>query len=250
MGTSAPIRHHDCRTSHMYPPRKEFQMIRVRNAQARDASDLLRLEQKVWRPRGISPITDEIFHRWLSTYPEGFFVALRNHSVCGYAYHERVQFQPRYPQSPAIQHLIRRGHAVSHHRPDGNTLFGVSIATYPRGSGIGKSLVRALLHSYAARNTTYLITLSRIPGLRRFLKQVGAGNSFTTLLHNHVHATVEQIRSGKTHITPAPRRPDPVLGWFISNLTMEVHTIVESSFRDPESCDHAVLLVRRLSPTV
>lgn len=235
----------------------------VRNVEEGDCEAVVALERRVWEKVGVGGISREIFRRWVDAHKEGFLVAMAGEVLLGYAYSEIVHFEPEIVATPEWRALVRTGHTTSHHDPAGNTLFGVSIATDPPGTGVGKLLLEKTMELGVATQKKYLITLSRIPGLFGFMNRVRGDATnphrddseemlarYYALLSMRLVGGAVSPELGTLTIpstVPPVVERDQVLCRFAYITKMALYEVMQSSFEDPESCNFAALMVHRFA---
>jgi len=214
---------------------------------------VLELEERVWKNIGIPRISPDVFRRWTATYQRGFFVAVLEGKVCGYTYHERINFDAANPIA-SIQPLIHAGYTGRTHTPSGNALYGISVVAHPPNLGAGKALLNEAIKLAHREGVAYIVTFSRMPGLAGFLQTahgLPAGAKYCTeelALHyaiqsmNLVDGLIDaSLSEGVLPDLPAVTQSDPVLGRFAKLMGMKLYGVVPSTFPDPKSANMAAL---------
>lgn len=234
-------------------------LVTIRPVQPNDQAMILALEQRIWSKAGVVSLSQDMFDRWLKTYTEGFLVALDGDTLCGYIYNEIIDFDEHIIDTPQWLQFTRDYYIRSHHRPSGNTLFGVSLVTDPPDMGIGKQLLKKTEELVKLRHFNFWITLARMPGLAAYIRRA-RDNGFPITTNEtlaryyaiqNMSSIGSPIRDSLTSITlpdnlPILNRTDPVIARLSKITGMELYDIVPSAFDDPESANYAGLLVRHM----
>jgi len=229
--------------------------IVIRNVCSADCEAIINLEKKVWEKIGAPVVTEELFHKWVSTNPEGFLVAVFEGHIHGYAYLEYIEFTPDSFNNMQLRKFLQSGYEGTGHCPSGNTMNGLSLAVDMPNRGIGKLILQRIIQLGIEKKQDYLIALARLPGLSKFLETVKEEIKATTPIQKlalyYAISCVNLIRGNMssrllditipTHIKVTEK--DPVLCRFAEIMKMSLHDVFPSAFNDPESCNMTALMV-------
>lgn len=222
----------------------------VRRLTEDDLDSLLALEEQIWAPLGIEPVSRSILTAWLE---KGMVLGSCRESVLlGYAYVERIDFSPIPPYSTELLSALD-DYRVTRHSMSGNALHGVSMVS--TGFGTGVQLLEALLTYCRRERLEYFVSLARLSGLRRFVEEhQDALRHFTLETTACLYAYQAVSLVSPSLIGPPlqlitipeefPRvsRRDSVVSWF-PKIGKELWAVAPTSFSDPESLDYSALLV-------
>lgn len=236
---------------------KTWAHLNLRSATLNDCGALTELEAHAWQGTGVTElITLETFEYWATVNPEGLIVAtLEGHTaLLGYTYVGGVQFEEGIIGSSTWEHFVKEGPNHTTHNPHGNSLYGVSIATYPRSTGAFSLLLEGVKQLAFRLEKKYVITFSRMPRFTQYLelcrKQYcevspeAAARAYVILTMLREKGEVHP-RFGQAHLNlfPLLEVSDPVISGFYHKLGMRPYSLEEAAFEDEESGNFAAFMV-------
>jgi hypothetical protein len=227
-------------------------MVDIRTLALEDITALLALEREVWSRRGIESIDERVGKRWIE---EGVCLgAFNSGELVAYAYAETIQFRPIPPYSPEILDALESYKETSS-VPNGNAFHGLSMSALRPGTGA--SLLAAIVAEAQRRHLEYFVSLARLEGLGRFIKENPELQSrdIREVACLYAIQTVSWVDSALVGAPlslfevppdfPKVRRKDPVVSRF-ARLGKELWGVAETSFFDPQSLGYSALLVLTL----
>lgn len=144
--------------------------LRIDNLPEARLPAMMALERVSWPDDARA--TETQFKDRLRVFPDGFLGAHLDGFLVGIASCQIIRYAPGDGLKPWSE-LTADGWISRTHVPTGNCLHFVSICVHPdyRHRGIGTELNRARLELARRRKLSYLLTDTRLPGLRRFLAE-------------------------------------------------------------------------------
>jgi hypothetical protein len=225
----------------------------IRVLEYRDIPAVMKLEEAVWKPKGIETVPEPTLERWIA---EGIFLGcFAGEQLVGYAYCEEISFGPIPPYSEELLAALE-SYKDSYCAPEGDALHGVSIAAIL--PGVGSLLFGEMVKEARERGLRYFVSLARLSGLGRFVEEnrpvLGEHplEVLAVLYAIQAVAWVEPALVGSPLSLlslpegfPRIKRKDAVVSRFAS-LGKELWAVAKTSFDDPESLGYSALLVLHL----
>jgi hypothetical protein len=230
----------------------------IRPATDADVPALVALEKGVYGALGTDCYGETHFRAWLRVHPEGLVLAEAGGTVVGYQYSQFVEFSLDDVASlPSYDEFTDHGLTVTTHVPTGNSVHGVTICSVHPGAGC--MLVESIFDLMRRRGKRYTIGFSRIAGFDAYMRGLEAAGLWplpgveerTVALWYALEtarmvggSVLPSLTPGPDLPFPPPSRPDPVIGRQLRFKEFRVAGILPGCMRDPQSRDHAVLIVR------
>ena len=197
--------------------------IIIRNGNLKDVDALVEVDRSAFPDDWPADLvlTREQFEGCITTFPEGFSVALLDGKIVGYVAITIIELDLE-GEIPSWYKLTDNGRIVKTHNPDGNVITGVSLCVDRRvqNRGIGIQLVAQIATRFNDHpNIESGIIGSRISGFR------DSGKS--------IEAYFQGIKDGDIE--------DPVVSFYM-RVGFRPIKAVKNFLHDPESNDWAVIM--------
>lgn len=197
--------------------------LMVRNATREDVSPLVKIDNDEfsvgWK------FEEGHFLSWLEVYPEGFFAAVSDDRVVGYASMEIISRELSERHLDWYQ-VTDNGKIRGTHDPSGDTVYGISfcVSRHTNGFKIGFKLMEFVVrHFVAMRNIRQGVIVSRMPGYHKVVGKMSA----------------EEYVFGKRS---SGRPLDPLLN-FYSSCGFCLKGLIPNYMKDPPSMDYGAEMV-------
>jgi len=207
--------------------------ITIRSAHLRDLDQLVRVEKASWEA-ACDPsdmYTEETFRGHIDRAPDLFCVAERSGRVVGYVSALRLGIPLGEADDRITTWYAATGDgSYSTHNPDGESIFGASLAVVPEAGnqGVGIRLKERLCVRCIELGLPGILLGGRLPGMANYLS-------------SHPGATpAEYFRVRR----PDGKAYDSELRFYERDL-VEVRKLLPEYFSDSQSCNYGVLLVWR-----
>ena len=238
---------------------KPNQPFFVRQAARKDIAALVEVERRTFGASGTDCYGEDYFSAWLDIHPEGLWLAESAGRAVGYGYAQGFRFEfDRLNELTTHDEVTDCGYTRSTHRPDGNSLYGLAIASIAPGAG--RALLGHMLDLTRRLGKTYFLGSARIAGFDNYMKTLEDGGhpvlgaaSEAEIALWYAHACAEMTRS-KVWPTmprkpalalPTPAGPDPVLNKHIAFSGYGMASLLPKYMRDPQSRHYGVCVVYR-----
>lgn len=232
--------------------------ILVRSARGEDVPRLVELDALTFGSAGVAPFGGDFFLTWLEVNPSGLIVAESDGRVVGYHYAQGADFSfERIGEFTTFDAAADGGFTRATHRPDGNSLHGVSMCSVLPGAG--RLLFRRAFAQAERTGKAYYFGFTRMSGLAAFVGKVasaaspqGVGLDGLAMWYARENARMVGGKVWPTAGTPPSLTlppltlPDRVLGRQLRIAGYGLARILPGCMPDPESLDFAALLVRCL----
>jgi ribosomal protein S18 acetylase RimI-like enzyme len=200
--------------------------IKIRQAKIEDIPQILEVEKAAWGEERAA--TFEMFESRIKTFPEGTLVAVLDGKIVGVVVVEIIN-------SHIINNLSNwyeitdDGFIAKTHNLKGDTLYGVDLSIHPlyQNRGIGKKLLIEAAKIAIKYNLKQGMLGGRIPNYWKFADKIK--------VEDYVRIT------DQNNFYNVP--PDPGLLFYIK-YGFKIKKIIPNYFKDPESLNYGVLLVR------
>jgi len=199
--------------------------IKIRQARMEDIPQILEVEKAAWGEERAA--TFEMLESRIKTFPEGTLVALIDEEIVGFASAQIVNYDLK-RNAFTWYEATDNGFITKTHNPKGNTLYGVNLSVHPsyQKKGIGKQLLINVAKLAVKYNLKQGILGGRIPNYYRFADKIKVEDYI-------------KIDNTKNNISP-----DPEL-FFYQKCGFKIVKIIPEYFKDPESLNYGILLVRK-----
>lgn len=198
----------------------------IQQASAADFCELERLEETIWKKRGVRILNSAFFEAWIKTNPSGFHIVTNQKGqTIAYGYYIRIFysiFEKTNPRKLNFDIVSDHGFTTNAHKPDGDCFFGISLCS--TGPGAGKVILENAMEN-AVRQKIPLALASRISGYARFLKQYPNSN-----IGDYLQKTSVGLRT-----------QDKILNFYLAHGFV-FEKILLDFMQDPESGNNAVLV--------
>jgi hypothetical protein len=225
----------------------------IRPVRPSDLVDLARLEQEVWTPLAAPVLSLSNLSEWYEDHSPFFLVAEDAGTLCGYYFGRCITYcQATVSEFLCPTYTAGKGYTTHPHEPEGNCLYGISIASQKPGAG--HALYVRVQEIYRERGLRYSIGISRLPGLDLYLRTYEHTESTVSgppslsmmaLWYSLESArlctgisSLELTMLQELHL-PKLSTPDPVLAFHLRNLPYRIRGIIP----DPQSRGFGALLV-------
>lgn len=195
----------------------------IRNYEASDFPDLIRIQQESFPPPFPSELwwNEEQLYQHVTLFPEGALCVEVSGELAGSMTGLLVDFDPKHPEHTWEE--MTDGGYIRNHNPRGNTLYVVDICVRPayRKFGLGKWLMLAMYDVVIQKGLERLLGGGRMPGY-------------------HKHA---DLMSAEQYVAAVVRGElkDPVITFLLRCGRIPVG-VAANYLDDDESCNYAVLM--------
>lgn len=217
---------------------------------------IVALEEASYAANGMQCYGTDHVAAWLEVNPAGLFVAEHGGNVVGYTCTQTIHFEPGRAHAMKTHDIATDcGYIRRTHRPDGNSIYGLSICSSVPGAS--REMFRHIC-AYARENgKAYYMGFSRIPGFDKYAKIVeddalaaGNGVSQDDLALWYAHACIDMVGGGMHDVfpprprlsLPVPEDPDPVFCKYLKVPGMWTAALVPGYMQDPESRDYGICM--------
>jgi ribosomal protein S18 acetylase RimI-like enzyme len=189
-----------------------------------DIPQILEVEKAAWGEERAATL--EMLKSRIKIFPEGTLVALIDEKIVGFVSTQIVNYDLEKNASTWYE-ATDNGFITKTHNPKGNTLYGVNLSVHPlyQKKGIGKQLLINVAKLAVKYNLKQGVLGGRIPNYYRFADKIKVEDYI-------------KIDNKKNNISP-----DPELS-FYQKCGFKIVKIIPEYFKDPESLNYGVLLVR------
>lgn len=234
------------------------EVLHVREARDEDVPRLSELEQLKFRDCGIEIYDERFFRCWRTVNPSGLLVSCRADGlVVGYTYQQCVSFDfSEIPRLTTYNDLTDNSYTVRTHKPDGNTIDGMSaVAIAPMAVF---QIFKVIEQQMIDEGRKYIISGSRIPGFGSYWRGLQAMEFDLSKIDKvaaaewYVRQCVlqfggflwESFPAAKLAL-PLPQKPDPVLNKWLKHKGFGAAAVLPQWMLDRKSHDFGVLIVMR-----
>ena len=226
----------------------------VRPVRRNDLSALAALEQRIWRPLATPALSENDFRAWHEEDSPYFLLAEDEAGVCAYTFARQIRFSYTPADIAAFHRIGEHGVSTYPHDPNGNSIYGISIASERKGAG--GALIRYRHEALEANRVPFIIGFSRLAGFASYLqsaeeaiKGLPDDPNAIALWYAHECARRSSMRSWgrcraqpQVALPPVPT-PDPVLGFHARHTRYGILDVVPGYLPDPESRNYGVSIL-------
>lgn len=235
----------------------------VRPARSGDFAALTAIEKETFGKQGVNPYGPTYFAAWQATNNDGFLVALKDGIIGGYAYMQRVAFDPWHrPAAIIYDDFTDHGYTVKTHDQNGQSCQCVSgAATAP---GAGKALLKGCIQECCRLGVSHYFSFTRLAGFSKWMEANGLltateGDPSVFEYEVALWYALENGRITKSlvwpeakdrvfPVLPKVRKLDPSLAPQLMVEGVGLLDVLPNCMEDPMSRNFAALLVRKLIP--
>lgn len=146
----------------------------VREARHADLPAVAELEKYVWSTLGAPPISEDTLRKWLDMQSPFFLVAEAENTVAGYYFGQCNDFSlANADKYTKLDIVTGKGYINIEHDPDGNGLYGVTVASVMPGAG--GALYTEVLNRWKNLKKQYYFGYCRLSGFSAYLASLNPG---------------------------------------------------------------------------
>jgi len=200
--------------------------IKIREAKIEDIPQILDVEIATWGKERAA--TFEMLESRIKTFPEGTLIAVVDEKIVGVVVVEIINSNLINNFSTWYE-ITDNGFIAKTHNPRGDTLYGVDLSVHPlyQNRGIGKKLLIEAAKIAIKYNLKQGMLGGRIPNYWKFADRVKV-EDYVKITHENNFYNIP---------------PDPELLFYLK-CGFKVERIIPNYFKDPESLNYGMLLVR------
>jgi len=200
--------------------------IKIREAKIEDIPQILDVEIATWGKERAA--TFEMLESRIKTFPEGTLIAVVDEKIVGVVVVEIINSNLLNNFSTWYE-ITDNGFIAKTHNPKGDTLYGVTLSVHPlyQNRGIGKKLLIEAAKIAIKYNLKQGMLGGRIPNYWKFADKI------------KVEDYVKITNQNNFYNIP----PDPELLFYLK-CGFKIKRIIPEYFKDPESLNYGLLLVR------
>lgn len=227
----------------------------VRPATETDIPRILELEQTRFGADGVVPLTEEHIRCWLEINPTGLLVVEQAGRVVAYRYSQYLDFElPDISRLTTHDAFTDGAFTRRTHKPDGNSINGVTVASGQ--SGAGRVLFEVIFRQLVEQKRRYYFGFARIPGFADYYRHavaaglpdecteldVATGYAFAcaSCTKGAVWPHVPLPRFGKL---PKPTERDPVLCKYLLHQGFGIAAVLPNWMQDTRSRNMGVMVL-------
>ena len=199
--------------------------IKIRTAKIEDIPQILEVEKVTWGEGGAA--TKEVFESRIKIFPEGTLIALVEKKIVGVVATQIIDYNGN-PKN--LYEMTDNGCITKTHNPKGDTIYGVDLSVHPlyQNKGVGKKLLESIGKLVVRYNLKQCMLGGRVPYYYKFADEIKIED----------YVNIEKQKGGNS----IP--PDPELS-FYRKFGLRVAKIIPDYFKDPDSLNYGVLLIRK-----